>query len=98
MKSKTTQRILSETSPETVKKVRNNYVINFLEINGFTMKEENVYSNTSCTVIIFDSYYSVDYYDEDFNSELSCYTDNLSIPSLAGLLSYMDFIPRGYNK
>jgi len=98
MKSKTAQRILSETSPETIKRVRNSYVIEFLERNGFTIKEEDVYSNTSCTVTIFDSYYSVDYWDEDFNMELSCYTENLSLPSLAGILSWMDFIPRGYNK
>jgi serine/threonine-protein kinase RIO1 len=98
MKSKIAQRILSETSLETVKRVRNKYVIEFLENNGFTMKEKDVYSNTSCTVTIFDKYYSVDYWDEDFMEDMSVYTDNLSSSSLAGLLSWMDFIPRGYNK
>lgn len=98
MRSKTAKRILSETSPETIKRVKNNFVIGFLERNGFTMKEEEIYGNVHCTVTLFDSYYSVEFFSEDFMEDMSVYTDNLSLSSLAGLLSWMDFIPRGYNK
>ena len=79
MKSKISQRILNETSPETVKRIRNIYVINFLERNGFTIKEEDVYSNIHCSVIIFDSYYGVEFWSEDFMEDVSVYTDNLCL-------------------
>lgn len=98
MKSKTAERILGETSPETVKRVRDKYVVSFLERNGFTMKEEDVYENEHCTVILFDKYYQISYWSEDFMEDMSYFTDNLSLAGLAGLLSWNDFIPRGYNK
>jgi hypothetical protein len=98
MKSKTALRILSETPPETVKRVRNSFVINFLERNSFTMKDEDAYSNGRCIVTIFNDYYSVEFWSEDFMENVSVYTDDLSLSSLAGLLSWMDLIPRGYNK
>jgi hypothetical protein len=83
---------------KTTEKVINKYAIGFLQRNSFTMKDEDAYSNGRCIVTIFNDYYSVEFWSEDFMENVSVYTDDLSLSSLAGLLSWMDLIPRGYNK
>jgi len=78
--------------------MENKYVVGFLERNGFINIEEEVYSNEHCTITLFEDHYKIEYWDSDWMDNVCTYTPNLSIYFLAGYLSYMDFIPRGYNK
>lgn len=78
--------------------MQNNHAINFLERNNFTKVKENTYFNDKCTVVIYEDYYEVEYYEEAVFDYVFFYTDSLSLPNLLGKLLWMELIDRDFSK
>lgn len=76
---------------------RNIFTQGFLLRNGFTQREANVFSNEKCILKVEDHYYEIQY-DEPTVGEVTMYTDNWSIPQLAGVLTWYNLIDRNYKK
>jgi hypothetical protein len=83
-----------EFTRETAQK----FVIDFLVKNGFTLNHDGRLFKDKCIVTIEDTYYKVSHYDEDFLEWMDWFSSDLTIVSLAGYLSWYDFIERGYIK
>lgn len=75
----------------------NSHIVPFLLKNGFEKKEDNVYTNPNCTVIVTGDQYQV-IFDYPEVGEVSTYTDSLSMYHLVGILTWYDLIDRNYKK
>jgi hypothetical protein len=73
----------------------NPYIGPFLLLNGFEKKEDNVYTNSKCTIKISANDYEI-LFDSIFG-EVTTYT-SWSIPHLVGTLTWNDLIDKNYNK
>ena len=75
----------------------NPYIGPFLLRNGFEKKEDNIYSNSKCTVIVTEDQYQI-IFDYPEYGEVSTYTDSPSIIHLVGILTWNDLIDKNYKK
>ena len=74
----------------------NPYTGPFLLLNGFEKKEDNVYTNSKCTIRVLAKDYEILFENE--LGEVLMYTGTWSIYHLVGLLTWHDLIDKNYNK
>lgn len=83
---------------EFTKETAEQFVKDFLLKNGFTENCNNKFFKEECKITIKKDHYEVSHYDENFLEWMEWFSPNLTIYSLAGYLSWYDFIDRGYKK
>ena len=83
---------------EFTKETAEKFIKDFLVKNGFFLNHDGRFFKDKCIVSIEDSHYKVTHYDESFLEWMDWFSSDLTIPSLAGYLSWNDFIERGYSK
>ena len=76
---------------------KNLFIEGFLTRNGFKKMDENNFTSMTCVIQVLKDCYEIQFNDPEFG-EVKMYTDNFSIPQLAGVLSWHNLIDRNYSK
>jgi hypothetical protein len=75
----------------------NLFIEGFLTRNGFKKMNETEYANMKCVLRVLKDCYEIEFTDSQVG-EVITYSDGLSIPQLAGVLSWHNLIDRNYSK
>ena len=86
------------SSIEFTKETAQKFIKDFLIKNGFVLNYDGRLFKEKCIITIEEEYYKVSHYDEDFLEWMDWFSPDLTIYSLAGYLSWNDFIEKEYKK